>query len=207
MKVNIRNIRLTDLERVKDFTDKWIGMNYFTKAELRKALIQGTNEELNASFLAMDEAENIVAIRITYLPGEWQENEDLKGYISPHKWKTPLSRTAYFKSLFVHKDYQKQGLGRELSTRSLHALYQAGALAVVCHAWVESPNNSSIQYLNSFKFESIKTHKDFWFFKDYECPRCHPNKCVCSAEEMIYYLPILDEEEEDDEEVIQGAKA
>lgn len=102
----------------------------------------------------------------------------------------------------MQSDYQKQGLGRELSLRSLEQLHRAGALAVVCHAWVESPENSSVKYLDSLKFEKVKRHRNFWFFKEYDCTRCAPNKCECSADEMIYYLPI--EAEEDD--IIPGTR-
>ena len=204
MNYKFRNIEIQDIDNVKNFTDKWIGSNYFTKAELRSALILGVQDEHNASFLALDNEDQIIGIRITYLPGEWIQDEHLIQYVTPHEWKAPKSRVAYFKSHFVTEKYQHQGIGRELNLRSLEVLSKLGVLAVACHAWVESPANSSIKHLEKMKFEPVATHKNFWFFHNYECIKCAPKNCECSAQEMIYYLPIMDDEEE--EEIILGRR-
>ena len=63
-----------------------------------------------------------------------------------------------------------------------------GGKAVLCHSWLESPGNSSQRYLSSIGFESVKEHEKFWYEIDYECTRCGPEKCVCTAMEMIKYL-------------------
>ena len=52
----------------------------------------------------------------------------------------------YFKSLFIHEDYQGAGLGKTLSHKA-SVLKEMGAHAVLCHSWMESPKNSSQRYL------------------------------------------------------------
>ena len=92
---------------------------------------------------------------------------------------------SYFKSLFVSGDYQQQGLGKTLSTKSIELLKQMGAEAILCHSWLESPGNSSQKYLQRMGFTDVTTHEKFWYPVDYHCTRCGPAKCVCTAIEMI----------------------
>ena len=61
MSYKIRNIDLSDVDRVREFTDKWIGEGYYSKDELRSLLLLGVKDELNASFMALDKEDNIVA--------------------------------------------------------------------------------------------------------------------------------------------------
>ena len=94
-------------------------------------------------------------------------------------------KMSYFKSLFVSGDYQQQGLGKTLSTKSIELLKQMGAEAILCHSWLESPGNSSQKYLQRMGFTDVTTHEKFWYPVDYHCTRCGPAKCVCTAIEMI----------------------
>lgn len=87
--MKIRNIELSDIDAVKEFTDRWIGAGYFSRAELREALLMGVKDDINASFLALNDQDQIVGIRITYLPGEWVQAKDLQYYINPQEWKAP----------------------------------------------------------------------------------------------------------------------
>ena len=203
MQFKIRNIDLNDLDEVKLFTDKWIGKDYFTKEELRNSLLKGSSGEHNASFMALNKKGQIIGVRITYLPGEWMKEAELLPHVSPFKWKVTEKKVAYFKSLFIAEDYRRKGIGKDLTLRSLQVLHNLGTLAVLCHSWVESPSNSSKNYLTKMRFESIKIHPDFWFFKEYSCILCSPKNCGCSAEEMIYYLPQQSDEED---VVIQGTR-
>ncbi|MBD64707.1 MAG: hypothetical protein CME62_05845 [Halobacteriovoraceae bacterium] len=188
----IRNIELSDLDALLAFTNKWIGDGYFNKEELRALLLQGVHEDLNASFIAEYEGK-IIAARITLIPYQWTKFDHIAPYISTHMYNVPYKKAAYFQSLFVDHQFQGKGIGSELTKRSLEVLYQMGCMAVVCHSWVESPNNSSQKYLLKFGFEPVSVHKNFWMFKDYKCPRCKPQVCQCSAEEMIYYFPLEEE--------------
>ena len=170
---------------IKKFTDKWIGENYFIEKDLENILDLSIKDGLNASFLAIEDNE-LVGIRLTYAPGSWV-NKFPQG-ISPDLWKVEKNEVAYFKSLFIKEDYQGKGLGKKLSNESIKVLLKMGAKAIVCHSWLESPNDSSRRYLKKMGFEKIKEHPLFWSCLDYECVRCTPKKCACTAVEMIKYL-------------------
>jgi predicted N-acetyltransferase YhbS len=188
MQYRIRNIELKDVNPILEFSDKWIGKNYFQKSELRQILLRGQVENLNASLVAVDNDGKIIAIRLTMAPEEWHEDETYSPFIKPHMWKVPINQVAYFKSLFVAKKYQKLGIGKELSERSIEILKKMGAKAIICHSLVESAENSNSKYLRSMKFESVATHQQFWFYKNYQCSGCTPFPCSCQAEEMIKYI-------------------
>ncbi len=102
-------------------------------------------------------------------------------------WKVPSDKVGYFQSLFVSEKAQGEGWGPKLSDAALESFKQLGTLAVVTHAWKESPNNSSIRYLTKFGFESVATHPEYWIDVDYECV-LDGKPCRCTAEEMIKYL-------------------
>lgn len=195
MNINYRNIDLSDIDPVLEFTDKWIGKGYFKKDELRTLLLMGVKDNLNASFMALD-GDKIVAVRITLAPYQWTDLPDIHPYLTTHMWRVTYKRAGYFKSLFVDQEYQKKGIGTELTKRSMEVLMKMGCMAIVCHSWLESPSDSSRKYLRRLKFESVAKHRNFWFLKDYECIKCSPSACSCTAEEMIYYFPL---EEDDDE--------
>lgn len=174
-----------DLGEIKIFSDQWIGPNYYNLQDLQKILKFSKIDNLNASFLVRNKLGKIVAIRLTYAPGDWAQ--DARG-ITPKLWSVPQNRTAYFKSLFVHKSYQQLGLGHKLSNASINVLKKMGTEAIVCHSWLESPGNSSQKYLEKMGFSKVFEHQKFWNPIDYDCPRCSPNRCECTAIEMIKYL-------------------
>lgn len=172
------------IAQVKAFADKWIGQDYFEREELEEVLALSRKGELVCSLLAVVDGE-LAAIRLSYAPGEWVERA--RG-ASVEKWGEPKSQTGYFKSLFVAEKFQKQGLGKKISLASIEVLREMGAKALVCHSWLESPQNSSQRYLQSMGFEEVKSHPRFWSHIDYSCVRCSPKRCECSAVEMIKYL-------------------
>lgn len=186
-KITYRNTNPKDLDKLLRFTDRWIGKNYFSKEELRLNLLKGIKGDMNASFLATIE-DTIIGARITYAPGEWIDFKNMN-QLTVGAWDEEIKDVAYFKSLFVHEKYQNKGIGSKLSEMSLFELKKMNAKAVVAHAWVESPNNSSQKYLEKMGFKKIAVHERFWYFNEYDCPRCGiENRCVCSAAEMLLKL-------------------
>lgn len=172
---------------VKAFTDEWIGRGYYSGDDLLRALELSYSADGDCcSFLAY-EGSKLVAVRLTYAPGKWEE--DIIRGLTPSKWQAEFSHLAYFKSLFVHVDKQAQGLGRELSRRSIDVVKKMGARAILCHCWLESPQDSSRQYLQKMGFIEVAQHPEFWKPVDYMCTRCAPDRCICTASEMIYYIP------------------
>lgn len=180
----IRELQTSDLAAVKDFTDQWIGENYYQMSELEECLTFSQAQNLNASFVAMD-GEKLIGVRLTYAPGSWVQKA--RG-ITPTEWDSEADRVAYFKSLFIHGDYQKKGIGKKLSDKSISVLKELKAKAIICHSWLESPGNSSQKYLMKMGFSEVAQHPKFWYPIDYECTRCAPERCVCTASEMIKYL-------------------
>jgi ribosomal protein S18 acetylase RimI-like enzyme len=183
--LEIRQMRLEDLLSVKDFTDRWIGINYFSISDLNDVYELSFYEGKCCSLLAFDN-ENLVAVRLTYAPGTWRDAFS-KGLTSA-QWSVAFKNIAYFKSLFVHENYQNKGLGKELSSQCINILKDMGARAILCHSWLESPNDSSRKYLQKMNFEIINEHVNFWKDIDYFCTRCSPEPCLCTGVEMILYL-------------------
>ena len=185
----IRPLEGSDLKKVQLFTDRWIGKDYYIYSELQDVFKKGNQGALNASFIALS-GDNVVGVRLTYAPGTWIESstEIFKKGLSTKEWKVLSSKMGYFKSLFVHGDFQGKGIGKVLSNKALSILKEMGAEAVLCHSWMESPENSSQRYLLKMGFQKIKEHPKFWYEIDYFCPRCGPSRCVCTAGEMIKFL-------------------
>jgi ribosomal protein S18 acetylase RimI-like enzyme len=184
MEYIIREISVFDIQKVIDFADKWIAKNHFKRMQLRDFLMKGIREDINASFLALDN-EKVIGLRLTFAPGEWI-NEDHELTLSPHLWHIDKDSVAYLKSLFIDKEYQGMGIGKILSEKSISAVKAMGAKGIVCHSWVESPRNLSRKYLDKMNFKAINLHENFWSFKDHTCAKCTPRQCECSACEMLH---------------------
>ncbi len=185
MSVELKEIGLTDIEKILKFSDKWIGTNYFTAKELEEIIKLGKTAQVNTSFKAESIDGKLAGIRLSLAPGEWVNS--MRG-LSTDLWNVDSSKVGYFKSLFISDEFQKQGIGKALSNLSIENLKKAGAKAIICHSWLESPSNSSQRYLLSMGFSAVKTHKEFWSEVDYHCIKCGPSKCLCTAVEMIKYI-------------------
>ncbi|WP_372651660.1 GNAT family N-acetyltransferase [Halobacteriovorax sp.] len=185
MSIIFKEIELSDIENILNFTDKWIGKNYFSAEELEELIFLGRTKEINSSYKAESHDGELAGIRLSLAPGEWVNS--MRG-LSTDLWNVDPKEVGYFKSLFVSDEFQKQGVGRSLSNLSIEQLKKAGAKAVICHSWLESPSNSSQRYLLSMGFSAVKTHKEFWSEIDYHCTKCGPSKCLCTAVEMIKYI-------------------
>lgn len=183
--MNIRALELRDLPAVKEFTDKVIGLNYFRLEELQDCYRKSLSQGVMCSFILENQQGTIQGLRLAYPPGSWSKGKGSK--LRPDLWKVPLDRVAYFQSLFLSEEAQGEGWGPNLSEAALERFRKLGALAVITHAWKESPNNSSIRYLTKFGFVSVATHPEYWIEIDYECV-LDGNPCRCTAEEMIKYL-------------------
>ena len=162
------------------FFDLWSGKNFYTTDDIKEVI----DKSLGASFIARIGTE-VAGIRLTYAPGDWFE-----GYkqVTPGDWKVSEDKVAYFKSLFVSDSFQKLGIGKNLSSKSIEVLKELGAKAILCHSWDESPGNSSRIYLEKMGFEPVNEHKNFWYEVPYLCVRCRPGPCTCTGVEMIKYI-------------------
>lgn len=189
MSYKIIPISQTFIPEVIKFTDQQIGLGYYTRQDLEEIVSLCQNQSNHpVSFLLVDSSQDnkILGIRLTLPPGKWLGTARFSTL--PEKWQVPPDEVGYFKSLFLSPSIQGQGLGSQLSSRSLNNLKKLGAKAVVCHAWIESPGNSSRKYLLKMGFQEVGTHANFWSHIDYLCSGCQSNPCRCSAAEMILYL-------------------
>jgi GNAT superfamily N-acetyltransferase len=183
--VQIRSLQKDDLPFVKVFTDRKIGENYFTLPELEEALVKSTSNDIMCSFVLVDAHHTIHGLRLAYPPGSWTKGKGKR--LRTDLWNVPQEKVAYFQSLFLSEEAQGQGWGPQLSAAAIEAFRKLGALAIVTHAWKESPNNSSLKYLTKQSFTSVATHPEYWIDVDYECV-LDGKPCRCTAEEMILHL-------------------
>jgi ribosomal protein S18 acetylase RimI-like enzyme len=182
---NVREFLLSDCESVKQFTDESIGENYFSVTELKTFAERSIKDGVNCSFLVTDQKEKIKGLRLSLPPGHWTHGKGR--HISPELWNVDLNSAAYFQSLFLHPSTRGQGLGPLLSNKSLECFRSLNAKAVITHAWLESPENSSLRYLNKMGFTSLKQHPHYWINVNYKCT-LDGFPCKCTAVEMIKYL-------------------
>ena len=141
--------------------------------------------KLWASFVAISDGD-LAAVRLTLLPSTWICHFE-RG-LTPARWGIDPTKVAYFKSLFVADEFRGKGLGPQLTEASLKVLREIGAEAVLCHSWLESPETSSQRYLEKIGFELVSEWPKFWYPIDYQCTRCAPARCECTAGEMILKL-------------------
>ena len=172
-----------DIENVKKFTDVTVGKGYYTIEELienQKKSVALSGEI--SSFVLVDEKNTeIFGLRLAYPPNNW--NHGKGGQLRPDLWSTPLNKTAYFQSLFVSPKLQGQGWGPKLSQASINVFKKLGASGIVAHCWKESPNNSSLRYLQKMGFTPIIEHPNYWVNVNYICTR-DGYPCHCTAIEM-----------------------
>ncbi len=183
----IRPFQSTDVERVKEFTDSEIGDGYYSLDELKKNQSRSMASDGSvSSFLLLDEKTDLVkGLRLAFPPGNWDHGKGSKQRAD--LWPFPVEQSAYFQSLFLAKDLQGQGWGPKLSEMSLHVFKNLGAQGVATHSWKESPNNSSVRYLEKVGFKKIIEHPLYWFDVDYVCTR-DGKPCRCTAVEMYLTL-------------------
>lgn len=170
---------------VKPFTDEQIGVGYYALEELA----QVARKTAGHSWVLQSDEGAIYGLRLTYPPGMWHEfDPHIQAALSTDLWPAPKEKTGYFKSLFLSDKVQRQGWGQRLCEKSISGLRSAGAQAVLCHSWKESPGNSSQKFLSHLGFKPIAEHPRFWNSIDYQCTRCGPQRCVCTAIEMALKL-------------------
>jgi GNAT superfamily N-acetyltransferase len=181
----LRELKPSDFEAVMRFADANIGQDYFSQEKLENIFKATHKDGVTCSFVLEDD-QGIQGVRLSYPPNQWIARHPSQK-IHPELWKTPLSQTGYFQSLFIAEKYQGKGWGQRLSMAAVENLKSLGAKAIVCHSWDESPKNSSRKYLDRFGFIAVISIPKFWYAIDYECTRCG-KPCVCTATEMVYYI-------------------
>ena len=181
MTIAYRSMLLADADQISSLADVLVGTGYYPPETVRSYLERSTANGLVLSYVATAESQ-IVAFRFTFAPGRWDSGRG-KG-LTVDRWPTALEKTGYFQSCFVDDAYMGKGIGRELASRSIGALREARAEAVVAHCWKESPHNSSFRYLSKLGFEAVAEYPGYWSEIDYVC-RLDGQPCQCTAIEMV----------------------
>lgn len=184
--LKVRALSQSDLRSVKLFTDREIGLNYYSESELAEIFDRSQADGIMCSLILENALGEIKGIRISYPPGHWDHGKG-RG-LKPELWPHSLIETAYFQSLFLAKDVQAEGWGGKLSRAAIQQLIEAKAKGIVCHAWKESPHNSSRRYLQKLGFKEITDHPLYWKDVNYNCTRCLKPPCQCTAVEMYLDL-------------------
>lgn len=160
------------------------GDNYLDNASLQSMQYQGVKNGINASFVAVDNAGDIIGYRLSFAAGQWQSDD----WCSQELWPVSPDRMAYFKSVGVAVAARGQGVASALLRQSILALKQQGALAGLAHIWRESPGNAAQRYFSQAGATLLKVHPDKWRHLSesagYYCPVCGA-LCRCSAAEMV----------------------
>lgn len=184
-KIEIVALKASDLEMLKEFTDREIGAGYYSDEELRDIFERSQSGGVMCSYLLKGNNQ-ILGVRFTYPPGNWSHGKG--SGLSTQLWPHSLAQTAYFQSLFLSSAVQGTGWGGKLSETSIQALKSLNAKGIVCHSWKESPNNSSTKYLEKIGFKKLIEHPKYWQHVDYNCTRCGKPPCQCTAIEMYLDL-------------------
>ena len=179
----IREFLASDIEEVKKFTDIAVGMGYYSVEELAENQKKSiASNGAICSFVLVDPADNSVhGLRLAYPPGNWEHGKG--SHLRPDLWPTKIEETGYFQSLFVSNLLQGRGWGPKLAERSIQVFKSLGAKGIVAHCWKESPNNSSLKYLENIGFKTIIEHPNYWINVNYVCTR-DGYPCRCTAIEM-----------------------
>jgi GNAT superfamily N-acetyltransferase len=160
------------------------GENYLSEATLAQMQRQGIKHDINASFIAVDEAQQVLGYRLSFAAGQWQPDQ----WCSQSLWPVTADNMAYFKSVGVAADKRGKGIASALLQTSVAALRRQGARAGLAHIWRESPGNAAQRYFSYAGATLVKVPPDRWRALSettgYHCPRCG-TLCRCSAAEMV----------------------
>ena len=183
MYVEIINFTPDKIPAVKQFTDKYIGDNYYTEQDLLEVYNKSIKGNINSSFLLIEGGE-IKGIRLAYMPGKWNDVKGTNG-LTPEKWEgLSIDDLGYFQSIFLAEEFVGKGWAQTLARLSISAIKRGGGKGILTHSWLESPNNSSLKYLERVGFKLVNSHPNYWINVNYQCPRCG-NPCYCTAGEML----------------------
>lgn len=167
------------------------GENFYTREELKAEVEQGTIGDLSCSFVVYDiPKKKIVGLRLTSAPGQW----DREGSCTPEEWGVAPEKVCYFHTAAVDENYRGLGIGSYMLQMSTNVAKKMGAEAGLAHIWIQSPNNSAIEYFtrNGGKFIKEWPEKFIGYHtEERPCLRCG-STCHCDAAEMIIHFGELE---------------
>ena len=184
--ISFRHLNSTDFPSLVQLSDSVFGKGYYTENSFLKIKDLLTENNRTASWVAEKDS-LLVGFRIVFLPGSWLKHSAFKKSLKEF-WGCSPDKTAYFKTVCIHKDFRRKKIGSQLANLAIQDLKSLHCKAIVTHSWDESYDNSSRQYLNSVGFKEVGPIPNFWHEEVYDCDVCQSKPCVCNATEMILRL-------------------
>ena len=177
-----RNLCRDDFDAVIQLATQVHGEGYVDTQALEKWFQQGICNDINASFVVLDD-NTLIGYRITFSAGLW----DIDQWCSTQLWNIDPKKVCYFKCNTLAEGFRGLGIGPELLALSAQAAQKQGALAGIAHLWKQSPGNSAVNYFTKCGARYIDTHPSRWnedSQNGYICTLCG-NDCHCDAQEML----------------------
>lgn len=160
------------------------GDNYLDEESLLKIYENSWQQNINASWVAINEHNGLIGFRLTLAPSKWEVDK----WCSESLWPFPKSETCYFKCNTVAESARGKGVGSTLLKKSIATVKLQGAKAGLAHIWLASPGNSAFKYFSANGGKLIKEHPNKWQHHSIEdaylCPVCG-ELCECKAAEML----------------------
>lgn len=181
--VKIVKVGQDNLGLVRAYSEAKIGRGYYSDRFYQR-LLEGPYGQ--ASYCLMDSRGNIRGMRLTLGPGQWLDDFEDRPLGVRQRFPR-YEKLAYFKTIYVDSDLTGQGLGGQLSRKSLEFLKSTDCLGVVTHSVINfSPHGSSEKYLKKLGFVPLVDHPSYWkHIPNLHCHICDSEPCACDAREML----------------------
>jgi ribosomal protein S18 acetylase RimI-like enzyme len=165
-------------KQVLDIADATLGHSYFTASEIQ----QLTKE--NALGIVSITEEKVAGFAFTLRLTTMQiiEKYNLQDVLINKKSE---QKSAMLKTIAIHPNHQKKGLGAALLKATMNALKEEKIQDLYVIAWKSGNTINLGSLLSGFNFNPMATIPDYWYAdslkKNYVCPACGGPPCVCSA--------------------------
>lgn len=188
--MEIRPIKLTDIDFIKKLADESFGVNYMTTNDILSHL----NSTNKFAFCLVNKQEFIGFLFLkTYT------NDTIQNYFLTQKeWFTNYFKStkviAVVTQIALTTAYRKQGLSKLLFHSSIDFIKpKCNTIISIC--WVKEETNNMKFLLQNHGFESIKTLSNYWLNdsikKGYYCEICGTPPCQCNAEIFELKSPLI----------------
>jgi GNAT superfamily N-acetyltransferase len=165
-------------KQVLDIADATLGQSYFTASEIQ----QLTTENALGLVAMNDENVSGFAFTLRLTTSQLIEKYHLQEVLID---KNSEQKSAMLKTIAIHPNHQKKGLGTALLKATLNALKEEKIQDLYVIAWKSGNTVNLASLLSEFNFKPMAAIPEYWYAdsleKKYVCPACGGPPCVCSA--------------------------
>lgn len=188
--VEIHPLSIADCIAAIDLIDNLLGKDYVIPAELLNLL-----NDSNTICLKAVKDNRLIGVVLGYIMS--RENALKITKLNSLKFPNAFSacdKVGIIKTIAVQEEYQGQGVGSRLLTKSEELLKSSGISLVMSVVWrIRTENGDFIEnaggLMRQNNFRSIGIQEEFWkqdsIEKGFSCPSCGNPPCLCAAN--IYY--------------------